>query len=152
MVKLQHSIRLLSITLLLTVATSSGALSASPPSSIPNNSAALNACIGRIQNSPLGSRWPGMQQCQEEELRRQDKRLNGTYAALAKAAGVLGKESAASLMKGQRAWIAYRDAWCSFETSHDSAPSPEISGLFCKIQLTIGQADRLVEQLDEIGN
>jgi uncharacterized protein YecT (DUF1311 family) len=116
----------------------------------PANSPALNACISHIKESPAGSRWPGFLSCQEAELKRQDSRLNDNYAAVSKQAKQLGPDIYDGLLKGQRQWVTYRDNWCAFEASHDSAPNPEVTGMFCKIQLTLEQADRLSEQLDEL--
>lgn len=58
----------------------------------------------------------GMVQCMAAENERQDKKLNARYRAVM---AELNPEQQGKLKAAQRAWIAYRDAWCLAQ--HDNA-------------------------------
>jgi uncharacterized protein YecT (DUF1311 family) len=73
----------------------------------------------------------------------QDTRLNRVYRDTRATARERGYE--ASLLKSQKAWLAYRDALCSFE-GEMGAGGGSAEGLYvlsCKEELTKLQADRL---------
>ncbi len=78
--------------------------------------------------------------CYEAELKRQDRELNATYQKIQKAAAPDLKQA---LTKGQRAWIAYRDAWCSYEELTPVAPGGSVNKAACLLDLTKTQIDRL---------
>ncbi len=78
--------------------------------------------------------------CYEAELKRQDRELNATYLKVQKAAAPELKQS---LIKGQRAWIAYRDAWCSYEERTPVAPGGSVNRAACLLDVTNTQIDRL---------
>ena len=92
-----------------------------------------NVDLGAMKNS----QWLN---CYQLELKRQDMFLNNEYQKLKVK---LGPEQQKSLLAGQRAWIAYRDAWCKFQGMLDVAPTPEINGLACLVDLTSEQVKRL---------
>lgn len=54
-----------------------------------------------------------MNQCAMKDYQASDKKLNETFQALNKKLSPQGKTA---LQKSQRAWIAWRDAQCAFET------------------------------------
>ena len=78
--------------------------------------------------------------CYEAELKRQDRELNATYQKIQKAASPDLKQG---LTKGQRAWIAYRDTWCSYEELTPVAPGGSVNKAACLLELTKTQIDRL---------
>ena len=94
-----------------------------------------------MQNVDLGamknSQWLN---CYQLELKRQDLLLNQTYQKL-KAKLSAAQQNA--LIGGQKAWIAYRDGWCKFQSTLDVAPTPEINGLACLVDLTAEQVKKL---------
>lgn len=73
-------------------------------------------CIGHASNdcqdAPGGSSTIGITQCNQREASWWDGYLNDSYADLEKN---LTPDAFASLQKAQRAWIAFRDAECSFQ-------------------------------------
>ncbi len=78
--------------------------------------------------------------CYEAELQRQDAQLNAAYQRIQhKAPPDLKK----TLLKGQRAWLAYRDAWCAYEELTPVAPGGSVNRASCLVDLTIAQIDRL---------
>ena len=78
--------------------------------------------------------------CYEAELKRQDRELNATYQKIQKAASPDLKQA---LTKGQRAWIAYRDSWCSYEELTPVAPGGSVNKAACLVDLTKTQIERL---------
>ena len=78
--------------------------------------------------------------CYEAELKRQDRQLNAVYQKVQKAATPELKQA---LVKGQRAWVAYRDAWCSYEELAPVAPGGSVNKSACLVDLTIAQITRL---------
>ncbi len=79
------------------------------------------------------------------EYRAADKQLNTTFQALM---AKLGKDGRAQLQKAQRAWIAYRDAQCDFDTAASVGgtihPTAEAE---CLATLTKMQTQHLDQQL-----
>ena len=47
--------------------------------------------------------------------------------------------------KGQRAWLAYRDAWCAYEEQTPVAPGGIVNKMACLMDVTIAQIKRLKE-------
>jgi len=81
--------------------------------------------------------------CADEELRRQDARLNRNYKA---ALAWMAEDPATkvALIKAQRAWIAYRDADC--EAAWASARGGTLAtflNVFCTAKHTERRADEL---------
>ena len=80
--------------------------------------------------------------CYEAELKRQDRALNTAYQQIQKQAAPDLKQA---LTKGQRAWLAYRDAWCAYEEQTPVAPGGMVNKMACLVDLTIAQIKRLKE-------
>ena len=74
-----------------------------------------DACIGAASDAcmaePEGATTIGMTECSARETALWDERLNARYAELEE---TLEPEVFAALREAQRAWIAWRDAECSF--------------------------------------
>jgi uncharacterized protein YecT (DUF1311 family) len=89
--------------------------------------------LGAFKNS----QWVA---CYEAELKRQDRNLNSTYQGIQRSAS---PEVRQALVKGQRAWISYRDAWCSYEKLAPVAPGGNVNKGACLVDMTIFQINRL---------
>ncbi len=102
------------------------AVAQQPDCKNPEDQNALNTCTGL-------------------EYRAADKQLNATFHALMTK---LSKDGQAQLQKAQRAWIAYRDAQCDFDTAASVGgtihPMAEAE---CLGNLTKIQAQHLDQQL-----
>ena len=80
--------------------------------------------------------------CYEAEWKRQDRQLNAVYQKIQKSTDPELKQA---LVKGQRAWLAYRDAWCSYEFLTPVAPGGYVNKAACLVDLTVAQIKRLKE-------
>ena len=80
--------------------------------------------------------------CYVEEMARQDKVLNGEYRALQ---GRIPPENKDLLVKAQRAWIAYREAWCKLEQELPNAPGGEVNYQSCLLEQTLAQIHKFKE-------
>jgi len=78
--------------------------------------------------------------CYAEELVRQDTVLNDTYRRLANS---LDADARASLVTGERSWLAYREHWCRFEAKSQMAPGGDVNRAACLVELTLRQINRL---------
>ena len=79
----------------------------------------------------------------------EDVRLNKTFKRVLVRAREMGYEP--SLVRTQRAWLAYRDAACTYE-GEMGAGGGTAEGLYvlsCKLDLTKQQADRLENSIRE---
>jgi uncharacterized protein YecT (DUF1311 family) len=79
----------------------------------------------------------------------QDVRMNKAYKQMLAKAKVASYEK--SLVKAQRAWLAYRDAACAFE-GEMGAGGGTAEGLYvlsCKEEVTKQQAERLEAAIRE---
>ena len=95
-------------------------------------------CMKEVDLSAMkNSQWLN---CYQLELKRQDAFLNREYQKL-KAKLPATQQNA--LLGGQRAWINYRDAWCTFQGMLDLAPTPQINGVACLVDLTTEQIKKL---------
>ena len=83
---------------------------------------------------------PEMLDCISAEFDIQDKRLNAAYA---KAMAGLSAPQKAKLRSAQRAWIAYRDAWCSVTYDADSGQQEHVDANQCMLDETIAQTMKL---------
>jgi uncharacterized protein YecT (DUF1311 family) len=98
----------------------------------------FRACMDNVDLSAMkNSQWYA---CFVEELTRQDKVLNAEYRALQ---ARIPAESKEPLVKGQRAWIGAREAWCRFEQSLPNAPGGEVNYQACLLDQTIAQTNKL---------
>ena len=92
---------------------------------------------------------PVMKRCGADEIARQD---NVLAAVTRKLRGALTPKLKASLDRGERAFLAYRDAQCGF--AHDQGSPGTIAGLLyqsCVLDLTAAQIKTLREALDNVG-
>ena len=83
---------------------------------------------------------PDMLDCISAEYDIQDKRLNTAFAAAMRALSPTGKEN---LREAQRAWIAYRDAWCGID--YDGGQAGHVASNECMLDETIRQTIKLEE-------
>lgn len=78
----------------------------------------------------------GMVQCMAAENELQDKKLNARYRAIM---AELNAEQQAKLKAAQRAWIAYRDAWCEAQYDNEWGSLSTIVANNCVMDMTIGR-------------
>lgn len=78
----------------------------------------------------------GMVQCMAAENELQDKKLNARYRAVM---AELNAEQQAKLKAAQRAWIAYRDAWCEAQYDNEWGSLSTIVANNCVMDMTIGR-------------
>lgn len=95
-----------------------------------------NVNLGAFKNS----QWEA---CALEEITRQDAVLNTQYRAVRNA---LSTEQKEAMLKGQRAWLKYREDWCRFEEVGETAPGGNANYLFCILDLTDQQIARIKDQ------
>ena len=78
----------------------------------------------------------GMVQCMAAENEFQDKELNARYRAVM---AELNAEQQAKLKAAQRAWIAYRDAWCEAQYDDEWGSLSTVVANNCVMDMTIGR-------------
>jgi uncharacterized protein YecT (DUF1311 family) len=101
-------------------------------------SPAFQKCMDAVDLGALKiTQWTA---CYENELKWQDRKLNAAYAKILRTASPKLKQA---VLKGQRAWLAYRDAWCSYEEITPVAPGGRVNRVACLVEVTITQIDRL---------
>ncbi len=76
----------------------------------------------------------GMVQCMAAENELQDKKLNARYRAVM---AELNAGQQAKLKAAQRAWIAYRDAWCEAQYDNEWGSLSTIVANNCVMDMTI---------------
>ncbi|KND59320.1 putative periplasmic protein [Candidatus Burkholderia verschuerenii] len=86
-----------------------------------------------------------MNECVGKSLKAADQKLNETYRTLA---AKISKDGAEQLKKTQRAWLAWRDAQCEFDSmgSRDGSIHSMIQAM-CVEDLTKAQTKRLDAQM-----
>jgi uncharacterized protein YecT (DUF1311 family) len=86
-----------------------------------------------------------MNQCADAEVVLADGALQAAYDSLRER---LGPAERKRLRTAQRAWIAYRDGWCSFQTMgvERGSAHPDVLGS-CQVRLIREQTARIVHQL-----
>jgi len=103
----------------------------------------LQACLDHVDSGAFGtSQRTG---CENQELARQDHRLNAEYKKLLQQTRSAGSEVSQALVAAQRQWLAFRDAWCTYEFKTGAAPGPEFDKAACLAEQTEKQADLLKE-------
>jgi len=108
------------------------------PTKAETNSPELKKCMEEVDLGAFkNSQWTA---CYEAELKRQDRQLNAVYQKIQKSAEPELKQA---LVKGQRAWLAYRDAWCGYEQLTPVAPGGYVNRAACFVELTAAQINRL---------
>ena len=100
--------------------------------------AQFSDCMDKVDLGAMkNSQWYA---CYTQELARQDKVLNAEYRALQ---GRIPAEAKDPLIKAQRAWIAYREAWCKLEQELPNAPGGEVNYQACLLDQTLLQINKL---------
>ena len=86
-----------------------------------------------------------MNACAGQKLKASDQKLNSTYSALL---AKTSKEGGEQLRKAQRAWVAWRDEQCRFDTmgTRDGSVNPMVFAQ-CVDDLTQQQTKHLAAQL-----
>ena len=98
----------------------------------------LQRCLDAVELGGLKiTQWTA---CWTDELIRQDKELNSTYLRIQK---ISSPELKRALIRGQLAWLAYRDAWCSYEELTPVSPGGSANRAACRGEVTITQIKRL---------
>ncbi|MBK3434816.1 DUF1311 domain-containing protein [Pseudomonas fluorescens] len=82
-----------------------------------------------------------MVDCSNEELGRQDTRLNQAYKT---AMSVLPTGQKGKLQEAQRLWVKFRDADCSIYYSLTGGTMDMLNGSDCELSITKERADSLV--------
>jgi uncharacterized protein YecT (DUF1311 family) len=108
----------------------------------PDNRA---SCIGMVANPclelPEGQPTQGMAECHRRETNVWDARLNARYKKLM---ATLSPAAAKGLKEAQRAWMAYRDAFCkAVMLTYEGGSMGMVSSAYCHMDLTAHQALRL---------
>jgi uncharacterized protein YecT (DUF1311 family) len=108
----------------------------------PDNRA---SCIGAVANPclelPEGQSTHGMAQCHRRETKVWDARLNARYKKLM---ATLSPAAAKGLREAQRAWMAYRNAYCkAVILTYEGGSMGTVSSAYCHMDLTAHQALRL---------
>lgn len=106
------------------------AVSAAPkPSEVESH---LDDCL----SAPTGASTAGQIACVEADLKLQDGLLNRNYAA---AMTRLNARQQGKLRAAQRAWIAYRDAWCEAQYDNEWGSLSTIVANNCVMDMTIAR-------------
>jgi len=87
-----------------------------------------------------GATTTGISSCLEEELKREDKKLNIAYK---KAKATIQPFRINSLKKVQLAWIKYRNVKCNFFNHKESGTSGSLDEQECRIKETIVRTKEL---------
>lgn len=99
-----------------------------------NESAAYAACMDTAQTTP------SVIECNNEEIARQDMRLNQAFA---RAMGALGAVQQGKLSDAQRLWVTYRDSNCDLYYSLTGTSGDMFAGGGCRLSMTTARADEL---------
>lgn len=108
------------------------------------------ACAGAAQAQPIDCADPATQAamtaCADRDRQAADDALSAMYRSLANR---LPGPDRDALREARRAWIAYRDAQCAFESAgvRGGSVHPFVLAT-CLAEITQMQTDRLVRQLE----
>ena len=103
----------------------------------------FSECMANVDESFFkNSQW---QECHELAVSHFDGKLNDAYKS--NIDSIQDETSRTLFVEAQRSWIIFRDRYCLFIESLESAPTPEINRLSCVADLTSAQARRLEEAL-----
>jgi uncharacterized protein YecT (DUF1311 family) len=87
-----------------------------------------------------------MLDCSDEELRRQDARLNSTYR---RAISSFPSENREALKEAQRAWIKYRDTSCALlQAVEGGGTLASVAAAGCVLEMTAERAQWIESLLD----
>lgn len=118
--------RVMSVTLL--------SLLAAAPFAQARESAAYKACLDTANTTV------SMNECNNAEIAREDKRLNQAYK---KAMGALGPLQKGKLRDTQRIWIKYIDSNCDLYYTLTGGTMDMLNGGGCRLRMTSERADEL---------
>ncbi|MGF6851219.1 lysozyme inhibitor LprI family protein [Paraburkholderia sp. CI3] len=87
-----------------------------------------------------------MNACADRSFKEADRELNKVYQALM---GHMSEPAMANLLRAQRAWLAWRDAQCAFDTKNAQGGSAGFMAYsMCLTALTEAQTKHLAKQLN----
>ena len=98
-------------------------------------------CMNKVENGTTS----GMLQCGGEELDRQDARLNDAYRKLL---SKLSPDRKKALLKGQRAWIKFREANCDYWYDPQGGTAARLNASGCTLTMTAARAKELEGMLE----
>lgn len=97
--------------------------------------ASYELCITKAEGETSG-----LANCSNEELSRQDARLNKAYKT---AISVISTENKQKLLSSQRIWIKFRDADCGIYYSLTGGTMDILNGSGCELSMTRERAEAL---------
>lgn len=100
-----------------------------------NRSLEYSECMNHTDGIAMNSQYAS---CAEDEFLRQEKILNTAYTKLMKGSN---KEQQIWLIKGQNAWMSYRENWCRVEEQSSLAPGGFANYYYCLLEKTEKQID-----------
>lgn len=103
-----------------------------------NLTKAFDICIEKARSNV------DMIDCTDDEIKRQDTRLNKTYAALR---SDIDPARRPALLQAQRAWIKFRDLNCGFHLDPNGGSIAPILATGCVMRMTADRADELTQLL-----
>lgn len=103
-----------------------------------NLTKAFDVCIEKARSNV------GVINCTDDEIKRQDERLNKTYAALR---SDIDPARRPALLQAQRAWIQFRDSNCDFYLDPNGGSIAPILATGCLMRMTADRADELIQLL-----
>ena len=83
-------------------------------------------------------------ECTQQELEKQDARLNAAYKKLRAAESENQKKS---LLEAQRAWIKFRDTWGNYLYDPEGGTMARVAAATWNLEATVDQAIRLEQSL-----
>ncbi|WP_261393412.1 lysozyme inhibitor LprI family protein [Pseudomonas aeruginosa] len=98
-------------------------------------SVAYSACVSKAEGETSA-----LVDCSNEELAKQDARLNKAYKT---AMGVLSAENKQKLLDAQRLWVKFRDADCGVYYSLSGGTMDMLNGSGCELAMTKERAESL---------
>ncbi len=101
----------------------------------PPATAEFGRCMDRAAGVTVS-----MVDCIDAEAKRQDVLLNANYKQAVKR---LSAQRQQSLLKAQRAWLAFRDAQCSFEYDPEGGTMAHVISADCFRSMTARRAEFL---------
>jgi uncharacterized protein YecT (DUF1311 family) len=108
------------------------------PAQANNFTKSFDACMGNAQANVA------MVDCIDEEIKRQDARLNKTYATLRDDVDASRRPA---LLEAQRAWIKFRDLNCGFHLDPNGGSIAPLLASDCVMRMTANRADELSQLL-----
>jgi uncharacterized protein YecT (DUF1311 family) len=108
------------------------------PAQADNLSKAFDTCMSKAQANVE------MMNCIDDEIKRQDDRLNKVYKALR---DDVDESRRPALLAAQRAWIQFRDLNCKFHLDPDGGTMAPLLAADCMMRMTADRAEELAQLL-----